>query len=256
MKNTENNNFPQTVDKALRILDALAKAEGPQGINMLVETLSFNKSTIYRLLRALMGHGFVTQNPQTSKYDLGFKVLELSHSLLKRKGVRGMARPLMEKLAQETSETVGLAILDGNEIVYLDQVDGGEVIRLEFQLGSRWPLHATAAGKACLAYMLSEQVENIFKKIELRAYTQHTSTDPEKLLNELKLVKRNGYAYNKGEFQRNIKAFGAPILNVDIKPIGAVVLAMPQERYIDDKREFYGKKVSGVGKEISKLMGA
>ena len=202
-----------------------------------------------------MVHGYVTQNLQTSKYDLGFKVLELSHSLLKRKGVRGMAKPLMERLAQETSETVGLAILDGSEVVYLDQVDGGEVIRLEFHLGSRWPLHATAAGKACLAYMKPERVSEILERGELEAFTQHTFTDPKVLYEELKLVRINGYAFNNGEFQRNIKAIGAPILNVDAMPIGAVVLAIPKERYADDKRQLYGDKVAAIGKEISGLMG-
>ena len=256
MKNTKNNNFPQTVDKALRIIEALAVSDKPLGINELSDRLSYNGSTIYRILRALMIRGYVTQNTQSSKYDLGLKILELSHSLLKRKGVRGIARPLMEKLAHETSETVGLAILDKGQVVYLDQVDGGEVIRLEFQLGSRWPLHATAAGKACLAYMKKEEVDEILKKERLKKYTNYTTTDPKTLFEELKQIKNNGYAFNKGEFQSNVKAVGAPILNIDKRPIGAVVLAVPEERYTENKMVEIGNKIANIGSKITGMMGS
>ncbi|MBU0586695.1 IclR family transcriptional regulator [Candidatus Micrarchaeota archaeon] len=255
MKKAENNNFPRTVDKALRMLDALAEADGPQGIYELGKKLSINKSTTYRILRALFNHGYVIQNPQTAKYELGYKVLKLSHSLLKKKGVREIARPLLEKLAKETSETVGLAMLDDNEVVYLDQVNGGEVIRLDFRLGSRWPLHATAAGKACMAYMDHEHAKRIMTKKKLKSYTEFTSTDPEEIFEELKLVRKNGYASNNGEFQREIKAVGAPILNADERPVGAVVLAIPRERFPEDMIPVFGGKVAFIGKEISKMMG-
>lgn len=255
MKQTETNNFPRTVDKALRLLDALGKADGPQGTNELGKQLAINKSTTYRILRALLQHGYVSQNSQTSKYELGYKVLELSHSLLKKRGVREIARPLMERLAKETSETVGFAMLDQNEVVYLDQVNGGEVILLDFRLGSRWPLHATAAGKACLAYMDHDKVKEILTTKKLISYTENTSTDPKSILKELTLIRRNGYAFNNGEFQKDIKAVGAPILTLSKKPIGAVVLSVFRERFPDHLVPALGHKVALVSEEISKLMG-
>jgi DNA-binding IclR family transcriptional regulator len=256
MTKTGTENFPRTVEKALRVLDALAEADRPLGVSEVGARLSINNSTAYRIMRALLEHGYVIQNPQTSKYDLGFKVLELSHALIRKLGVRGIARPLMEKLAQETSETVGLAILDGSKVVYLDQVDGGEIIRLEFQVGSRWPLHATAAGKACLAFMDPGSVDQIIKRRTLKAYTKHTKTDPKALIEELGMIREIGYAFNRGEFESKVRAVGAPIFNVDNRPIGSVVLATPKERLPEDLVPVLGLKVVSIGREISKRMGS
>ncbi|MBU0513685.1 MAG: IclR family transcriptional regulator [Proteobacteria bacterium] len=247
--------FPRTVEKALRILETLAEAGKPLGISEVGARLAISNSTVYRIMGSLMQRGFVTQNDHSSKYALGFKVLELSHALLRRLGIRGIARPLMEKLAHETAETVGLAMLDRGEVVYLDQVDGGEVIRLEFRLGARWPLHATAAGKACLAFMESSQVEEFLEKGRLKSFTEHTTVDPQELRKELVRIRSVGYAFNRGEFERQVRAVGAPLINVDNRPVGSVVLAAPTQRLPESAVPKTGAKVRSLAREISKLLG-
>ena len=118
------NNAPSTVRKALEILEAFADAGQPLGVTEISRRLKAHKSTVYRILQALFQKGYIHQDPVTEKYYLGFKILRMGAVILGQVSFREIGKETLKALAQETSQTVRLAVLEGNEVVYIEHVDG------------------------------------------------------------------------------------------------------------------------------------
>ena len=251
----KSNNFSLTVEKALNILDKLAETGVPTRISELSSYLDVSKSTTYRILQTLLKRGYVIQDPETSKYRLGYKILDIGNGMLKGIELRTIARPHLEGLARETSFTVGLAVMNNWQMVYLDQVHGGGVIRLELRVGSRWPMHCTAAGKAYLAFRSGAEIDQFLSNGDLKSYTENTIVHVQKLKEELKRIQSQGYSFNNAEYEGDVKAIGSPIFGVQKQLIGSVVMAGPAEKVSKRSVPALGKKVRKTALSISKAMG-
>lgn len=249
------NNAPQTVGKALDILEAFVDAESSLGVTELSHKLKINKSTIYRILQALLKKGYITQDRKTNKYFLGYKILKIGCAILSHIQLREMARVNLEELAKETSQTVRLAILDSEEVVYVDHVEGKDPIRLHLQIGSRGPLHCTAAGKSILAFLNENELENILNHYNFKALTPKTITSIEKLKSQLKMIKKHGYSFCDEEYMKGVRAVGAPILDMNTEVIGSIVIVAPSFRMKLKEVPTFGQQVKRVGLEISRKMG-
>jgi len=249
------NNAPKTVEKALNILEAFSNTDSPLGVTELSHNLKINKSTIYRILQTLYNKGYITQDNTTKKYFLGYKILSLSGVILNRNRLREVARSDLEELANETSQTVRLAILDGKEVVYIDHVEGKDPIRLHLQIGSRGPLHCTAAGKSILAFLKKNELDNILTRYKFKRLTPKTITDVRRLIPHLELIKKNGYSFCNEEFTKGVRAVGAPILDIDKKVLGSIVIVAPTFRMKLNEVSIFGYKVKRFGIRISKKMG-
>jgi DNA-binding IclR family transcriptional regulator len=169
--------------------------------------------------------------------------------------LRTVARPHLERLAIETSYTVGLAIMNNWEMVYLDQLNGTGVIRLEFRIGSRWPIHCTAAGKAYLAFQSEKEIDRFLSQGSLKRYTENTIVNVKKLKEELKNIKSQGYALNNEEYQKEVKAIGSPIFNLHKKAMATVVMAAPVGKIKKGNIQAIGKRVQKTALAISGHMG-
>ena len=249
------NNAPKTVEKALNILEAFLNTDCPLGISELSHKLKINKSTIYRILQTLYNKGYITQDNTTNKYFLGYKILSLSGAILNQNRLREVARLDLEELANETSQTVRLAILDGKEVIYINHVEGKDPIRLHLQMGSRGPLHCTAAGKSILAFLNKNELNNILIKYKFKRLTPKTITDVRRLIPHLELIKKNGYSFCNEEFTKGVRAVGAPILGIDKKVLGSIVIVAPTFRMRIKEVSRFGYKVKRFGIRISKKMG-
>src|SRR5215469_7423835 len=158
------------------MLDALA-ADGPDlSLSEIAEKLELHKSTAHRLTMVLERHNLIERNSVTGRYRLGLKLFELGTRAVARLDLRERARPVLERLVLETSETVHLCILDDAEVVYLDKVEPERSVRMASSVGRRNPAYCTAVGKAILAYLPEPQVEAIVRKHGLKAVTANTIT--------------------------------------------------------------------------------
>lgn len=248
-------NAPQTVEKALRILDALTEEKGPLGISELSRRLDMSSSTIYRILQVLMRRRYINQDSVTNKYNLGYKILELSSTVLMQLELRKVAKDHLEKLAKETSETARLAIMDEGEIIYVEQVEGKDQIRLQLQLGTRSPAHCTAAGKCIMAFLEQHEVDAILSKHELKAFTPKTITNIDKLRDQLRRIKEKGYAFNDEEYRDMVRAVGSPILDFKMKVVGSIVVVAPSFRLKLSMVPVIAKQVKRAALDISRQMG-
>lgn len=247
----------QVLERALKILEALAREREGLGLNELARRVGLHKSTTYRLLHTLKEYGYVDQDNTYGhkKYTLGFKILELSGSLLEGLDVRKVARPYLEQLAAQTQEVAHLVIPDGDEAVYVDKVEGNRTIRMYSQIGRRVPLHSTAVGKAILACLPWPEVESLLSNKGLPRFTSRTIVDWSTLAEHLEQVRKQGYAVDDGENEEGIRCVGAAILDHRGRVIAALSLSGSEVHMTWERIPELGSLVREAAKEISRRMG-
>src|SRR5215218_5677522 len=142
----------QSLDRAFDLLEALASG-GELGVTELANRTGLVPSTVHRLLATLAKRGYVTQSPGSGRYLLGYKVSEIASGLEQRLSrLRSAARPHLERISQETGETVNLVVLDADRVIYVDQVEGTRRVRMFTAVGTAALAHTTGSGKAILAH--------------------------------------------------------------------------------------------------------
>lgn len=221
---------PRAVVRALSILTALGASGASASISELAEEVGFPISTSYRLLQALVGTDYAVQDPVTKRYSLGPCALRLAEQAGDRGGLRTVARPILERLRAQASETVFLARRVGLEIEYVDVLTSDRSLRMVGEPGERGPIYATSQGKAILAFLPEEEREAIIERLTLRALTRYTITDKAALHEELAIVRVKGYATNDQQREIGTRSVGAPILNLAGYPIAATCLGAPTSR--------------------------
>lgn len=192
----------------------------------LAESMQLHKSTLIRLLSCMESLGFIERDPQSTKYRLGIRNYEVgSNYYLANFDIDQVARAFMEELVDEWNLTANLAVLDGNDIVYVGIVEPHRALRVNQSIGSRFQIHCTALGKAMLAHVDEETRESIIDEIELMVHTPNTITCPERLRAELKDTQERGYALDDEEAIKGARCVGVPIIGRDGLVYGALSLS-------------------------------
>jgi DNA-binding IclR family transcriptional regulator len=218
----------QSVSRALNILEELAEGE-VLGVTELGRRLGVHKATASRLLSTLAEHGLVQRDEATDKYRLGLGLLHLAGSAMAGIDLVRQARPILEDLAERTRETVNLGVLDGDSVVYIDQITGQRSIVSVSWVGRRTPLHCTSNGKVLLAFAPAEERERLLAR-PLEPRTPHTVVDPERLRAQLVEVRSRGYGETIEELEEGLNAVAAPIRSADGDVVAAVSVAGPAFR--------------------------
>ncbi len=246
----------KSVEKAARLLAHMATVGQPIGVHDLARALHLDPSTTYRLLRSLETHGFVEQDLGSGPYRLGTMTLRLGAAFLQSVELRALARPWLERLAEQSQETVHLMIPDGEMGIYLDRVEGPQRVRVASSVGQREYLHCGAVGKAILAFLPQSQVARIFATVGLPGITAQTITSPSKLRTSLQDIRRRGYSIDNGEGNDGVRCAGAPILGDGGRVIGALSIAAPAYR-VDFTRLHgkFGPLVASAAADISGALG-
>lgn len=248
-------NIVQSIERALRILEELAEENEGLGVTELSKRLDLHKSTVHRILTTLLTFEYVEQDTITERYRLGIKLLYLGGSILERLDLRKEAGSIIRQLALDVNETVHLVIPEGHQVVYIDKYEGNRTIRMYSQIGRKSPMHASAVGKAILAFSSKKLLEEILE-LGLKKYTENTITDPEKFKTHLMEVKKQGYAVDNEEREEGIRCVAAPIFGYNNNVIGAISISGPTVSVTEDRVEELSEKVIDSAKEISIKMGS
>jgi len=224
----------QAVEKALRILEALGNRASPLTLSEICETINLNMSTTYRLLQTLISKGFVHYDEFSGKYRLGIKTFRIGNAALYAIDFRAEARPLLQELVSLCKETANLVILDGNEVVYIEQVESRSMVRMLARLGSRLPAYSTGGGKAILAYLEEEELNEYLVRQNLVPHTVNTITSPTELKKALARIRQDGYAVDREEMEYGVRCVAAPIRNYTGKVIAALSVSGPGARMTDE----------------------
>ncbi len=222
----------QSLERALNILEVMAEEGAPISVTELAERVKLKTSTVHRLLSTLTHRGYVEQDPEDNKYKLGLKLLEIGNSVLYLSDIRTVARPYLEELVERCNETANLAILDEGDVVYIDQVESKNlvIVKMFAQVGNRGPVHCTASGKALLAFLPDDKLEEILNKIEMVKYTNETITEYPHLKKELERIRREGFALDWGEREEHVRCVAAPIFNYEGRAVASISVSGPSTR--------------------------
>ncbi|EES72352.1 IclR family transcriptional regulator [Paenibacillus cisolokensis] len=243
-----------TLERALFILECLSKKKGGGGISELSETTQLPKSTIHRILETLQTYGFVTQDPDSDKYFIGLKAIEIGMSGLHNIDLVEAAQPHMHDLAANTGQTSFLAVFDQGEVIYIYKVEGTSSFIMNAKLGTRNPAHCTGLGKAIMAYFSLETVDQIISEKGLQRYTPTTITDHQEFLQELSRIRQRGVAINREELDEGLSSIAAPIFNYTGRVIASVSVAGPTEKIFEQQEEIE-EQIREKSHLISKRLG-
>jgi IclR family acetate operon transcriptional repressor len=198
----------QSVERTFDLLELLAEAGGSLGLSQLAESSGLPLPTIHRLMRTLVNRGYVRQE-QSRRYALGPLLIRLGDTASRVLGA--WARPCLAELAERTGETANLAVLDGDDIVYLAQAPSPHAMRMFTEPGRRVLPHCTGVGKAVLAQLPEKQVRALLARTGLPARTAHTITDLEALIEEVARIRGRGYAVDDGEQEIGVRCVAVPV---------------------------------------------
>ncbi|UCF98110.1 MAG: IclR family transcriptional regulator [Spirochaetaceae bacterium] len=253
----------KSVFKTMKILECLSY-ERTLGITELTDRVSthlegipIDKSTVYRFLVSLIDLGFVYQDPQTEKYGLTLKLFEIGMSVLERMELWREAEPIVEEIARVTGETVHLATLDEDELVYLGKIESTRTLRVSMmsRVGRSAPAYCTGVGKTLLAYLPRKRLDRILKKEKLVRYTDKTIVSRAHLERELSSIRKNGYAIDNEEHEIGVRCVAAPLRNNNSAVCGAVSVSIPTVRLPDEEIPRYRDIIVQAAEEISRRMG-
>jgi DNA-binding IclR family transcriptional regulator len=216
--------------------------------------LTLPKSVVHRTLEGLMAAGLILRDPETSRYRLGPRALDLGFAGVGAPGMQTLALPLMEKLSARTQETATLSYLVEVERVYVAQVEGPQAVKMTIGIGHRAPLYAGASGRAILSAFPKEELERYLERTRLDQLTGSTIGDVSLLRSTLEESRQRGYATSFGERDPWAAAVAAPICTAIGHPIGSMSVCGPLARFEASPVDDYGKAVCEAAAALSALL--
>lgn len=251
--NSKSSSAVQSVERAITVMEFLSH-QGWSGVTEVANEIGIHKSTAYRLLATLKDRGMVEQDSSTEKYRLGFGVVLLASTVTADLDVVRYAKPVCERLSEETEETVTLTALEGDQAVVIHQtLPTSSMMNVDWS-GWHTPLHTTAAGKVLLAHLPEHQRQTILKR-PLESFTEHTVISPEILREQMSGIRDAGYGYTIEELEVGMNAAGAPIHTADGEVVAAVGVSGPAFRLPADSIHALGEQVVKAAEDISQRLG-
>lgn len=248
----------QSVIKALKLLDLFTEDIQQLSLREIASRGNLPKPTAYRLLASLVECGFLQrtkENEPDSRYRLGLKLLELGNLVSGQLEIREIALPYMEELAQDINEVIHIVIANQNEATYIEKVDSTRAIRLYTRIGKSTPLYIGSGPKLLLAFMEKEKQKKVLGEAKLYAIDDHRIIDKEKLMEELIVIRKEGYAYSIGEQDLETTGISYPLYNYGGQVIAALTVSGLSSHFEGGNLQEIKMKTRKTAKNISEKLG-
>ena len=199
------------MEKCLSILDLLSKSPGGMRIKDISQALNLPASSIHHMLATLLPHNYVMQDPETKKYSLGLKLVDLGHSALENFDIRKPAARHMRRLNERTGAAVHLSVFRGGKFIYIEKIGAPSGLALVTYVGFATDPHAASGGKVLLADMTEPEVRALYPGGRLKQYSKNTISTHRDLLAELARIREQGYALDDEEYYEGVRCVAAPV---------------------------------------------
>lgn len=236
----------QSIERAFGLLETMADHGGIMGLSQLAAESGLPMPTIHRLLRTLVDLGYLRQEP-SREYVLSPRLMRLAESSSRMLGV--YARPHLARLVDTLGESANLAILDGDQIVYVAQVPSRHSMRMFTEVGRRVMPHCTAVGKAIMADIPPEQVRELLDRTGMPKHTDNTITDPGTFAEQLRWSREHGYAIDEGEQELGVRCVAVAVPDAPSRL--AISVSGPAGRMTDELVERAAPLLTEAGKNLS-----
>ena len=230
------------VEKALDILLCFSQEEPVLSLTRIAEQVHLPKSTVHRHLITLENRHFLSRNENTGMYHLGLRFIEMAALVLRDSDFQRWTHAHLQRLADATGETVDLAVLDGAHVVDLQVIESPQRVKIAAAIGQRLPAYCTASGKAFLAFLPGDRVDELLGQNLVR-YTEFTRVDQAAIHADLEQTRVRGYAISEQEYEKDINVVAAPILDAVGYPVAAVAVAGPSFRLPPERMKKLGESI-------------
>lgn len=227
----------QTVHRAVQILKSFTNDRNRLSLTDLNKITGINTSSLQRLLSTLEYEGFLQRDRETKLYQLGLGLLFLGELVEKNSTLLSVTRPIMEKLNHETTETISLNVIEGQERKCLYNLKSRHELTASTYVGNTAPLYAGASAKVLLANFSQADLESYINRIQFEKITDKTIMTKEELIEDLKNIKKLGYAISFGERVKGATSISAPIFNPFSEVLAAITVTIPDARINDYSME-------------------
>jgi IclR family acetate operon transcriptional repressor len=236
----------QSLERAFALLEHMADAGGETGLSELAGRSGLPLPTIHRLMRTLVACGYVRQQPNR-RYALGPRLIRLGESAARP--LATWARPHLARLVEATGETANMALLDGDDAVYVAQVPSRHSMRMFTEVGRRVLPHSTGVGKALLAGLPDHEVRALLRRTGMPPATERTITTPDAFVEALRTVRERGFAVDDNEQEIGVRCIA--VLVPDSPTAAAISVSGPAGRVTDAATEKMVPLLREVARDLS-----
>ena len=239
------------LDRALSILELIAKSRAGLTLPELVEQSRLPRSSVHYLLVTLERRGYVQRNERTSRYLFGVNLVHLANAAWSGLSLRQEAAPFLNSLVRRTNMTVHMAILNDHEAVIVAKHSPIDSTRIATWVGKRMEVHCTGLGKALIAYLSSPELECILREHGLPRHNENTICSPKKLREELARVVQQGFSIDDEEDELGLCCIGAPVLDACGRAVAAVSLSGLSAQFSESSYSFLIRETMNTAAEIA-----
>lgn len=220
----------------------------------IVDISGIPKSSVFRMLSSLEEMRFLEKG-EDAKYRLGTIFLKFGHLVSSRLNLRQIAEPIMQAIHKENRQAINLAILEGDEAVYIEKIDRYQRVKLYTSIGRRSPLYGGACARAILSFLGERQIKAYLERVTLEPYTPKTIVSEEILWHSIKEARTMGYTVSKSELEAHTASVAAPIYDYRGKVIGSISIAGIEHDFTEEKVAQYGLIMMKAANDISRAIG-
>lgn len=248
--------FIESLNRGFNLLKIVCESSSPLSLSELAVKCSLSISTIQRLTFTLQHLGLLDRDPQTKKFKVGPEMITMAFSVIDKLTLAKVAYPHMLNLRNQIDEVVGLGILSGGEVVFIEMIKTQQLLNVNTDRGVRISIHSTSAGKAILAFLPDSKIRTFLEKISFEKVTNNTITTAHDLKALLPEVRKQGFATAIDESASGLGTVAAPIRGNDGEVRGALTIMVPTARVSGDELvNVYSNKVVQTANRISADLG-
>ena len=245
-----------SVARIVRLLEAVATTDTNAGVRALARASGIDKSAVSRMLRQLTELDVLEPSDVAGRYRIGPRFFAIARAVSGRDEVGRAARPILERLVATFNETSYVAVRERNEVLFREKVECDQAIRYVIDMSRPAPLYAGSSGRAVLSALDDEEFEAVIASVSLDAITPQTITDAAELRRRRAEDRQRGYTVAISEIRVGGCGVAAPYFGPDGRCLGAIVITMPQIRFLDASVEPWATAVVAAARELSSRLGS
>ena len=248
----ENEGKVKSLQKALKVLECFTPKERELGVSEIARMLGLNKSNVYNILSTLEECGYVKKNKSSEKYNLGFKMVEFSYTVMSNYPYTNLIVKVLKDLASDLNVIVYFGIPHGNRVLYLFSAypkSYGKNIPYRSILGETAPYYCTSIGKSLLFSMSDEEINSILMEEKIK-YTENTLVTNDEIIADLKESSERGYAIDNIEHENGVRCVGVPVADRNGNLIGAISASGPVSLVTQESIQQISQKLTTAAFEI------
>lgn len=250
----DNSQKVRAVERAFDIIESFTFRDSELTLVEISERTGLALATVHRSIQTMIKRGYIEQDPISGKFRLGMQFVRVGGIVIQRIDVVRIATPYLQELSKRTEQNVNMSIYDGGEALCLVNIESFHNFQYGIKVGQRLPIYAGALSKVILAHLSEQEIGRLLSE-KLESFTPQTIAEEDTLWEELKSIRRRGYAHSGGELALGAAALAAPVFNYENKLVAGIAISGPEHFYTTEKVGGFITELLSTAAAISRELG-